>query len=117
MVTRRRGASTLGCLVMLLLVAAGVYFGVNVGEVYWRYYEYQDDIAQQVRFAGHNTDEQIARRLAAAADSLGLPDPAGRVMIRRVGQQIAIAAEYYERVEVPLYVRELHFRPHAEGTF
>ena len=60
MVTRRRGASTLGCLVMLLLVAAGVYFGVNVGEVYWRYYEYQDDIAQQVAL-------ELADRLTSEA--------------------------------------------------
>jgi len=73
MVKTRRGTGTLGCLVMLLVGAATVYFGVNVGEVYWRYYQYQDNMEQQVRFATHNTNEQIARRLAAGADSLRLP--------------------------------------------
>ena len=42
MVTRRAGASSLGCLVSLLLVAAVGYFGVNAGEVYFRFYQFQD---------------------------------------------------------------------------
>jgi len=27
----------MGCLVALLLVAVAMYFGVNVGEAYWRF--------------------------------------------------------------------------------
>ena len=48
--TSRRGASSLGCLFSLLIVTAAVYFGVNVAEVYWRFYQYQDDMRQFVRF-------------------------------------------------------------------
>ena len=44
--TQRRGASSIGCLFSLLVLAAVVYFGVNVGEVYWRYYQYRDDMVQ-----------------------------------------------------------------------
>ena len=117
MVRRRRGASTLGCLFSLLVVAAIIYFGVNIGEVYWHYYQYKDEMEQQVRFAAHNTNDKIARRLGALADSLGLPEPASRVLVRRTGNQIAISADYYEHVEFPLYVREIHFNPHASGSF
>ncbi|SRR6266567_1588445 len=117
MVTRRRGASTLGCLFSLLVVAAIIYFGVNIGEVYMRYYQFRDDIVQAVRFAGHNSDDQIARGLRLSADSLGLPEAAGRVTIHRTGHQISIGSEYYERVELPLMVREIHLQPHAEGSF
>jgi len=42
MVRSRAGRSSLGCLVALLLVVALIYFGVKVGEVYWRAYEFKD---------------------------------------------------------------------------
>ena len=117
MVRSRRGASTLGCLFGILVLAAAGYFGLNVGEVYWRYYQYKDDMTQQLRFATHNTDAQIARHMAAVADSLGLPQPAGRVVIRRTAKAITIESEYYERVEFPLYVRDIYFHPRAVGAY
>ena len=117
MVRPRTGASTLGCLFTLLVVVAAGYFGFNFGEVYWRYYQYKDDMTQQLRFASHNTDAQIARHMAALADSLGLPQPAGRVLIHRSDGGISIESEYYERVELPLYVRDIYFHPRVEGTY
>lgn len=113
----RRGASTLGCLLVLLIVATVAYFGINVGQVYWRYYEYQDDMKQEARFAGANTNDKILTRLRARADSLGLPEDARGIGIRRGEHNIAIEAEYYERLEFPMYSKDILFHPHAEGTF
>ena len=76
MVSPRRGASSLGCLFSLLIFAAVGYFGVNAGESYWRFYQYQDDMRQEVNFAAQRTNDQIIARLRASADSLGLPDDA-----------------------------------------
>jgi len=59
MVSLRRGTSSLGCLFSLLVLAAIVYFGVNVGEVYFRFYQFQDAMRQEVRFAAHNNDALI----------------------------------------------------------
>jgi hypothetical protein len=101
----------------LLVLCATVYFGVNIGEVYWRFYEYQDTMRQAVRFAAHSSDDQIKRRLAATADSLGLPEPAGRVFVRRQNRDISIEASYYEHLELPLIVREVQFNPRATGSF
>ena len=115
--TRRLGASTLGCLFSLMVVVAVGYFGFNFGEVYWRFYQFQDDMTQQLRFASHNTDAQISRHMAALADSLGLPQPAGRVTIRRSDRSITIESEYTERIELPMYVRDIYFHPRAEGTY
>jgi hypothetical protein len=112
-----RGASTLGCLFTLLVVCAIVYFGINIGRVYWRFYEYQDDMRQEVRFASQHTSDQIIAALRASADSLQLPEGAGKISIRRNDRSISIEADYYENVELPMYVRELHLHPHAEGKF
>jgi hypothetical protein len=117
MVIRRAGKSSLGCLFTMLVVAAIAYFGVNVGEAYFRFYQFQDAMRQEVRFAGQNSDAVILRHLGAEADSLGLPEAAADVTIRRDGRQIEMGSEYYVHIELPLMVREVHFTPHAEGTF
>jgi hypothetical protein len=117
MVRLRSGRSTLGCLLPLLIVAAIAYFGINVGEVYFRFYQFQDAMRQEVRFAAHNPDAVIIRRLKLQADSLGLPEAAGVVTLQRDGRHIEMESEYYEHIELPLIVREVHFNPHAEGIF
>lgn len=116
MVTPRRGAGKLGCLFSLLLAVTAVYFGVNIGEVYWRYFEYRDAMQQEARFSSTRSDDEIRRRLRAVADSLGLPPEAGRVTVRRGSSEIRISATYTEQVELPLMVRELRFQPRASRT-
>jgi len=116
MVTRA-GRSSVGCLFSLLILAAAIYFGVNFGEVYWRFYEFQDAMKQEVRFAKQIPDERIRLRLAALADSLGLPDEASEVTIERNASTITVQAQYTERIDVPLVRRDIRFRPRAQGTF
>ena len=117
MVTIRRGASSLGCLFKLLVLAAIIYFGLKIGEVYWRYYEYRNVMTEEARFAGHLTDEQIRLRLMLSADSLGLPSEASLVTVDRTPNHIAIAADYVEVVEFPLHVRHISFSPRAEYDY
>ncbi|HVE78085.1 MAG TPA: hypothetical protein VNA89_04445 [Gemmatimonadaceae bacterium] len=111
-----RGRSSLGCLLTLLVVVAAGYFALNVGEVYWRYFRYRDGMAQQARFAARKSDVEIVRQLAALADTLGLPDAARDVRVRRTPDRVTIAASYDERIALPGFVRELHFAPRAEGS-
>ena len=115
MVSARRGRSTMGCLFMLLLLTAAGYFAVNIGEPYLRFYRFQDAMRQEVRFAKNRSDDDIKRRLRAFADSLGLPEEAGHVSVRRRARSISVWSEYYERVEMPLFLREIYFNPTAEG--
>ena len=114
MVTRQ-GRSTLGCLFTLLIAVAIGYFAVNAGESYWHFYQFRDVMRQEVTFARQKTNDQILLRLRAAVDSLGLPDDARRISIRRTSNTISIEASYEDRVEMPMYVREIRYRAHAEG--
>jgi hypothetical protein len=115
-VGRRRGRTAFGCLFSILLLVTAVYFAVNVGEPYLRYYRFLDGMNQEARFASQFTDDQIETRLAALADSLGLPEAAGKVRIRRESNRISLSSSYYERVETPLLVRDLLFSPQVEWT-
>jgi hypothetical protein len=116
-VSARRGASRLGCLVGMLLLVTVAYFGFNMGEVYLRFYRLRDAMAQEARFAHNRNDDAIRLRLVALADSLGLPDDAGRVTITRDAARIVIKTSYTEHVELPLFVREFHFAPQVVRTF
>jgi hypothetical protein len=115
-VGRRRGRANFGCLFGILLLVTAVYFGVNVGEPYFRYYRFLDGMNQEARFSSQFTDEQIQTRLAALADSLGLPEAAGKVRIRREPNRISLSSSYYERVEMPLIARDILFAPQVEWT-
>jgi hypothetical protein len=117
MVSRRRGASTLGCLFSLLLVVAVIYFGVNVGAPYFRYYQFRDAMQQEVRFAERKTDSEIRASLRLKADSLDLPGPAQRINIRRTPSRIVIWTDYTETIDFPFVTREIAFRPVAERSF
>jgi hypothetical protein len=117
MVRSRRGAGRIGCLLLLLIVAAAGYFGFPVGEAYFAFYRYQDRMKSEARFAAHNSDAVIRARVGGFADSLGLPDPADNVIVRRGQHEIFIYADYVVSVKLPGQVKEIHFNPSATGTF
>ena len=117
MVTSRRGATKLGCLMTLLIVAAVGYFGANAGDKYWRYLNYKDAMEQEVRYRASRPIPELRARLRQIADSLGLPDDAGILSIRRTAHEITIEAHYDEVIELPGFRREVHFEPTAQGRF
>ena len=111
----RRGASTLGCLFSLLLLAAASFYGFHIGKVYFRYYQLQDTMRTNARLAPSLTDATIRRRLLTRVDELGLPPEAQKFVIKRSGRPrtISIETEYSESVALPLFKHTFVFRPHA----
>jgi hypothetical protein len=113
----RSGKSSYGCLVFILFIGAVLYFGFNLGNVYWRAYQFQDAMTQESRFAARNGNEVIIAHLRAQVDSLGLPEGAKRIQIRRKPSQIWIWSEYIEVVPLPWKDQEINFNPHVERVF
>ncbi|TFG46897.1 MAG: hypothetical protein E4H41_00765 [Gemmatimonadales bacterium] len=113
--SNRRGSSSTGCLLTMLIFSAVLYYGINIGEVYWRFYQYQDEMRSQARLAPSLADGVIRRRLLLTVDRLGLPAEAQRIQIKRTSRprQITIEAEYEEAVRLPLFNHTFHFRPRA----
>jgi hypothetical protein len=109
----RLGASTLGCLVSLVLFLAALYYGVQIGQVYLRFYRLQDAMRFQAQMAPTLNDGVISRRLAAAADSLLGQHPSFR--IDRDGRRITIQTQYSDRVELPFFKHTFLLRPRAEA--
>jgi hypothetical protein len=102
---------------MLLLVVAAAYFAVGIGEAYLRFYRFRDAMEQQARFAENAPDREIVANLQAKADSLGLPDEAYEIDVRRARGSIVISSDYAETVDFPLVRRTIRFTPRVERTF
>jgi hypothetical protein len=111
----RRGASSSGCLFSLLLFVAALYYGVNIGELYFRYYRLLDEIQTEARLSPGLDDGTIRRRIQAAIEEIGLPDSAGgrQLVIQRMTspRQIVIETRYSEWVSLPFFNHSFAFHP------
>jgi hypothetical protein len=116
-VVARRGATNLGCLLPLLVVAIAVYFAIDFGQVYFRAYQFKDAMTSEANFASTLTDEAITRRLVALADSLQLPPGAELITIVRSPRSITISSDYDEIIQLPMKKeRVIHFHPQASAS-
>jgi hypothetical protein len=97
------------------LFAAALYYGINIGQVYLRYYQLVDGMRSQARLAPSLQDDVIYRRLSEQADSL-LPGGRPRFKITRGGHpnRIVIETQYTEHVDLPLFKHTFVLRPRAE---
>src|SRR5882762_5726614 len=113
----RRGASSSGCLLSLLIFVAVLYYGVNIGEVYFRYYRLLDEMQTETRLAAGLDDGTIRRRIQAAIEEIGIPASAGGgdLQIRRTSQprEIVIDTRYSESVSLPFFNHTFTFHPRA----
>jgi len=110
----QRGASTTGCLVSLLILVAVLYYGVNIGEVYFRYYRLLDEMKTQARLAAALDNGTIQRRIQAAIVDIGVPAEAGAelTITRRLSpREITIETTYRESVHLPLFDHTFRFHP------
>lgn len=114
--TARRGSSNLGCLLSLALFVAALYYGINIGQVYVRYYQLLDEMRSQAGMAPSLTDDVIRRRIVQRVDELGLPEEAAKVSVRRTARpaRIVIETRYSETLHLPLITPTFHLHPRAE---
>jgi hypothetical protein len=111
----RRGASSTGCLFSLLVFVVALYYGVNIGEVYFRYYRLVDEMQTQARLAAALDDATIERRLQVAVQQIGLPAAASNIqVVRRTSpREIQIYTQYSETVDLPLFHHTFRLRPNV----
>jgi hypothetical protein len=110
---RNRGASTIGCLFTALILVAILYYGVDIGRVYWNYYRLEDEMQTSARFAVTQSDEQILKHLVGVSEDLGLPAEARKFSIRRTEHppMVTIKTSYRVELELPFHRRTLIMRP------
>ena len=112
----RRGGSTVGCLVSLLVLVAAIYYGFHIGEIYLRYYQLLDEMRTNARQAPNLADEVIQRRLQAKVRDVFGDSRSIRFRVARGGRTpvITIEAEYRDSVDLPLFKRTFVLKPKVE---
>jgi hypothetical protein len=107
---------------VVVVLAAAVYVAKDVGVVYWRAYQMQDEVKSQASFAPALTDKVILERLVAEAESLSVPlGPEDWYIKRttRAPKEITISAAYNDSVVFSVLkwrkVIRFHFTPHAKA--
>lgn len=113
----RRGASSSGCLLSLLIFVAALYYGVNIGEVFFRYYRLLDEMQTEAHLSAGLDDGTIRRRIQATVEEIGLPESAGgsELVVRRTfsPREIVIETRYSESVSLPFFNHSFSFHPKA----
>ena len=109
-----RGITKVGCLLVLLVVAAVAYFGTPAAEAYMRYLKYEDAMDQELRFRSELADEALRTRFRVIVDSLSLPPEAAQVTITRRSGDVTVEANYEEFVPLPGTEWRIAFNPRAE---
>lgn len=116
--TRRsvRGASSLGCLFSVMILMAVLYYGMDIGRVYWNYYKLIDEMTNSARFAETQTDDQIMKHLVGIAQDLSLPAEARRFIIRRNEhpKTVSISTKYTVVIELPFKRKTVVLKPFAQ---
>ena len=112
----RRGASAIGCLFALLGMALVVYLSFHIGTAYLGRFRFEQQMKQEILFAGRRTDDEIKARLKAWADSGGYPPEAGNeIGILRTSEHVRVWSDYEHELRIPVFGRALKFHPSAEG--
>lgn len=115
---RRRDAESgkvkLGCMVMLLLGVAAVYYGIDYIEVRLKAYQMQDQVTEQATFGSVVDDNTIRRRLVETATRLDIPLGPRQWEIRRMqmpdGRRIIIRGEYTDSIVFKPFRKTVYFR-------
>src|SRR5262247_3461580 len=99
----------------LLIFVAVLYYGVNIGEVYFRYYRLLDEMQTEAHLSAGLDDGTIRRRIQAAVEEIGVPDSAGgrQLQVRRTEspREIVIETRYSETVSLPFFNHHFAFHP------
>jgi len=120
MVSSRRGSqhggSTAGCVFSLVLFVAAIYYGINIGKPWFRYYQLLDEMRVSARLGPTLTDPVIRRRISDKIEELNIPPEANKITIVRGGKprKITITTTYSETVTLPLFEHTFIYTPKAE---
>jgi hypothetical protein len=115
--SRRRdqsGKIKAGCLVMLVLGIAAVYYGIDFIEIRLKAYQMQDQVTEQATFASVVDDNTIRRRLTETATRLDIPITGRQWELRRLqlpdGRRMIIRGEYTDSLVFKPFKRTMYFK-------
>jgi hypothetical protein len=116
-----RGGSRLRLVVTLLFIAAMIFVAVEVIPPYFAYYQFQDAIRTEVRFAltGYpkKSAEDIRDDIYQKAQELDIPATKDAIQLNMdtANGRVDIGVDYSVPINLKVYQFTLQFHPHADN--
>jgi hypothetical protein len=112
---------TIKLILVLALLAAGVYVGAEVIPVYFANYEFQDTLDSEARLGTYSTksEDVIRDTVFKKAQDLEIPVVKDQIRVQRTGSagsgSVLIETDYTVHVDLPGYPVDLHFHPQSKN--
>jgi hypothetical protein len=103
-------------LIKLAIAALLIHATWRSGMVFWRYYQFQDEVQRVAQFAGSRSEGDLQHVVMDVAGRLQVPLTEDHVTIRREPNHLLINATYTDRIEiVPTYFYPWEFKMQADA--
>jgi len=112
---------TIKLVLVLGLLACGVYVGAEMIPPYFSNYEFQDTIDSEARLGTYSTksEDTIRDAVFKRAQDLEIPVAREQIKVQRSGStgsgSVVIETDYTVHVDLPGYPMDLHFHPESKN--
>ena len=113
--------NTIKLVLVLGVLAFGVYVGAEVIPPYFSNYEFQDTLDTEARLGTYSnkSDEVISDAVFKRAQDLEIPVTRDQIKVQHIGQNgagsVTIETDYMVHVDLPGYPLDLHFHPESKN--
>jgi len=98
-------------IIQLLIAALILNAGWHIGNAYYKYYNFKDDVQQAALFGNSKSEVELQNRVLQLASQSQLPLAAENVSVRRENEHTFVNAAYTEQVQiVPTYFYPYEFK-------
>ena len=102
-------------IIKLVIAALLLHATWKAGTVYFRFYDFRDEVAQIAQFGTQQSDSQMRDAVLDAAKRRDIPLELDAISVRRPNQRIIIDATYREQVELaPRYFYPWDAKVHVD---
>ena len=111
-VSWKRGASPLGCLLFIVLLGVLAFVGFKFGEAYWDYFEVRHKTREALSWAvaGQPKYEgDIVQKVIANASEVGVELTSQNIRIRQTRDTLTLVVAWTRDVVLPFYTLPLKF--------
>ena len=107
-----RGASTMGCLLFILIAGVIVYAGFKVGEAYWSFFEVRHKAREALNWAAAGSPKsegEITKKVLDNISQVGVTLSSQNIQISQTTDTLTITVSWGQEVEFPYYTLPLDF--------
>jgi len=110
MVRNRRGAGTIGCLFLVVVVAVGMYAGFQIGIPRLRHSSFENRMNESLGNLRHQPPADVQKQVIQIAADFDIPLTPAQVKVDASGNRMKIDVSYEKVIDLYVWRRTMPFR-------